>query len=147
MDSKINMGITAVIFDLDNTLTDRAESIRHFSRQFFQDFKDMLHELVSFDEVQRVINIGDGSGYRPKAMLFQEIQTELRWVDMPTLATISDYWYRVSAQRMVLRSGVQMTLEALQQRGYTLGMITNGQTNVQNATIDATKLRAYFSNI
>jgi putative hydrolase of the HAD superfamily len=137
--------IEAVIFDLDDTLTDRAASIHHFSQQFFRDFQSRLHENTPFDAVHHVIQIGDGGGYRPKEDLFREIQTELRWMDTPALETISEYWYRISAERMQLRDGVHDTLAELMRRGYKLGMITNGKTPVQNATIDATGIRQYFS--
>jgi putative hydrolase of the HAD superfamily len=139
--------IEAIIFDLDDTLTDRAASIHHFSQQFYQDFQYRLHENIPFDAVHHVIQIGDGGGYRPKEDLFREIQTELRWMDSPGLETISEYWHRVSAQRMQLRAGVHETLAELMRRGYKLGMITNGKTVVQNATIDATDIRQYFSVI
>jgi len=135
------------LFDLANTLTDRAASIRQFSWHFFEDFRSHLHEAVTFDEVHKVMQVGDGGGYRPKEMMFQEILTNLQWDKVPAIETITDYWYRVSARSMQLRPDVHQTLGALQQRGLSLGMITNGKTNVQNATIDATNLREYFSVI
>ncbi len=136
--------MSCILFDLDNTLTDRAASIRQFSRQFFEDFHHTLHEQVRFEVVHHVLRVGDGGGYRPKEVMFKEIQTNLEWIEAPSLETIADYWYRVSAQSMQLRPAVHETLEELQRRGFTLGMITNGKTDVQNATIDATNLRKYF---
>lgn len=139
--------IAAVIFDLDDTLTDRAASIHHFSQQFYRDFQSHLHENIPFDAVHHVIQVGDGGGYRPKEDLFREILTDLRWLVAPSPETIAEYWYRVSAQCMQLRPGVHDTLTELLRRGYRLGMITNGKTIVQNATLDATDLRQYFSVI
>ena len=48
---------------------------------------------------------------------------------------------------MQLRPDVPQTLAALRARGLALGIITNGKTAVQNATIDAVGLREYFSAI
>jgi len=141
------MTIETIIFDLDNTLTDRQASILAFSQQFFIDFREKLDKNVTFDRVHQVIHIGDGSGYRPKDDMFREIQRDLRWIDRPTLDTIATYWYSVSAQQMQLRQDVIKTLKELQKRDYTLGMITNGKTAVQNATIDATQIREYFPTI
>lgn len=135
---------SAVIFDLDNTLTDRAMSIQRYAHRFFEDFGNALRPAARFDDIHRVIQIGDGGGYRPKEVMFQEIQTDLDWVDAPASATISEHWYRVSPQCMQLRAGAENTLTELQRRGYLLGIITNGKTHVQNATLDALNVRGYF---
>ncbi len=48
---------------------------------------------------------------------------------------------------MQLRVGAIETLDGLRRRGYPLGIITNGKTLVQNATIDAVGIRDYFNLI
>jgi len=136
-----------VLFDLDNTLTDRAASIRAFSQRFLVDFQYQLSKHISFDELHEVISTGDGGGYRPKDEMFREIQIDLPWIDAPTLEAIATYWYTVSAQCMQLRKDGLSTLEELLRRGYILGVVTNGKTRVQNATIDAVGIRAYFSTV
>jgi putative hydrolase of the HAD superfamily len=143
----VDQNPSCVLFDLDNTLTDRAASIRQFSWLFLRDFRHALNESITLEDVHQVIEQGDGGGYRPKETMFQEIQTNLSWRDCPTQIEIADYWYRVSAQSMQLRPDVHSTLVELQRRGLRLGIITNGKTAVQNATIDATNLRDYFSVI
>ncbi|MEM6529730.1 MAG: HAD-IA family hydrolase [Chloroflexota bacterium] len=60
------------------------------------------------------------------------------------MPAIREYWYRVSAECMQLRNGTVKTLEAIGACGYKLGMITNGKTVVQNATLDAVNIRAFF---
>lgn len=139
--------LSCALFDLDNTLTDRVSTIRQFSARFSEDFRRDLHEEVTFDDVHRVMDVGDGGGYRPKEVMFQEIQANLHWTEIPTINAISEYWYRVSAQCMQLRLGVHETLKELQRRDYQLGIITNGKTDVQSATIDAVNIKPYFSTI
>jgi putative hydrolase of the HAD superfamily len=143
----VDQTVSCILFDLDNTLTDRPASIRQFSQQFFADFRHKLHEYITFDNVHNVMQIGDGGGYRPKEVMFQEIQKDLQWIEPPTLETIAEYWYRLSPKLMCLRPDVHETLGELQRRGLRLGIITNGKTAVQNATIDAINLRDYFSSI
>ncbi len=143
MDQKVS----CILFDLDNTLTDRAASIRQFSVQFFADFRHKLREHATLDNIHNVMQIGDGGGYRPKEIMFEEIQSNLQWIEAPSLESIAEYWYRVSPQSMQLRPDIHETFDQLQRRGLHLGIITNGKTDVQNATIDATNLRQYFSNI
>lgn len=139
--------LTWILFDLDNTLTDRSASIDRFAQAFFADFHSALHATVTLDAVQRVMVAGDGGGYRPKTTMFAEIQTALAWITPPSLTTIADYWYRESARQMQLRPGVEATLTELQRRGYRLGIVTNGQTTMQNATLDAIGIRPYFDTV
>jgi putative hydrolase of the HAD superfamily len=141
------MTVTAVLFDLDNTLTDRPASMHRFAQHFHAEFAEALHPDVTYDQVHAVIDEGDGGGYRPKEAMFQEICTELRWVIEPSPPKVAEYWYRVSPGCMELRAGVVSTLKQLQTSGRKIGMITNGKTNVQNATIDAIGVRAYFDTI
>lgn len=138
---------TAVLFDLDNTLTDRPASMHRFAQRFRADFAESLHPDVTYDQVHAVIDKGDGGGYRPKEAMFQEICAELHWVTEPSPTKVAEYWYRVSPGCMELRADVVSTLKQLQTSGRKIGMITNGKTNVQNATIDAIGVRAYFDTI
>src|SRR5689334_21586234 len=124
--------ISCILFDLDNTLTDRAESIRIFSQRFQADFRDSLHRSVSLDVIHQVIQHGDGGGYRPKESMFDEIQRDLRWERMPDFEEIQNYWYAISPDCMRLRTETHAALGELRQRGYKLGIITNGKTDVLN---------------
>ncbi|MBA3869558.1 MAG: HAD family hydrolase [Anaerolineae bacterium] len=141
----LHLTVSCVVFDLDNTLTDRSASIRQFAWLFYRDFRHALDESITLEAVHQVIEQGDGGGYRPKETMFLEIQTHMQWIKTPTIEIISDYWYRMSAQSMQLRPDVHATLKELLHRDLRLGIITNGKTDVQNATIDATYLREYFS--
>jgi putative hydrolase of the HAD superfamily len=141
------MTVRAILFDLDNTLTDRTGSIRVFAQRFLDDFRHALSPETTGEAVYQVILTGDGGGYRPKVELFEQVIRDLSWITPPQFTEISDYWYAVSPLCMQLRSGVLTTLSRLQTNGYRLGMITNGQTTVQNATIDAVGIRGYFQTI
>lgn len=140
-------GLTCVLFDLDNTLTDRLETLRVYAQCFIDDFQAQLAPQVTYEDVHQVMVTGDGGGYRSKAGMFEEIQRDLAWAAAPALEVIAEHWYRVSAACMQVRPGAAETLAILQERGFTLGMITNGRTLVQNATINATGLRGYFATI
>jgi len=141
------MTVAAVLCDLDNTLTDRAASIHRFAQRFLADFGEALHPDATYDQVHEVIGKGDGGGYLPKETMFQEICTDLRWTTEPSPAIVSEYWYSASPECMELRAGVVSTLQQLRTSGCKIGMITNGKTSVQNATIDAIGVRSYFDTI
>src|SRR5687768_4345392 len=100
------MRIRAVLFDLDNTLTDRTLSLSVFARQFACDFAPLLRESQVYADLEAVIQQGDGGGYKPKDRMFAEIQALMQWRDNPpALEHIRDYWYQISPGCMQLRPG------------------------------------------
>src|SRR5580658_3785668 len=58
----------AVIFDLDETLTDRALSIERFAPQFAAKFRSELG-AVELGEIVRCIRAADGNGYASREEL------------------------------------------------------------------------------
>lgn len=139
--------ITCVLFDLDNTLTDREASLRVFAQRFMDDFYTDLDPSVHYDRIHQLIVDGDGGGYRPKDEMFQSLLSDLQWETAPTLEMLSNYWYGGSPYCMQPRYGVQSTLEALAMRGTALGIVSNGQTTVQNATLDVLHIRHLLGTI
>ena len=139
--------LPCVLFDLDNTLTDRDASLHVFSHHFMADFCNDLHPQTLYETVCDVVKKGDGGGYRPKDEMFHEILSELSWQTRPTPELIADYWYSQSPLCMQARPGVLATLQALAAQGYTMGIISNGQTTVQNATLDALNIRPLMQTV
>lgn len=139
--------VTTLLFDLDDTLTDRTASLNIFTERFMNDFSSDLDDSMLFERVHEIIVAGDGGGYRPKEEMFREILAGLRWQTPPTLEMIASYWYDGSPYCMQPRWGVVSTLETLKARGYQLGIVTNGQTRVQNATLDVLHIRPLMSAI
>lgn len=139
--------ITCVLFDLDNTLTDRDASLRVFAQRFMDDFYTDLHTDVPYDLIHQVIVNGDGGGYRPKEEMFQELLSGLQWETAPTLEMLSNYWYGGSPYCMQPREGMQATLEALAARGIALGIVSNGQTVAQNGTLDVLHIRPLLGTV
>lgn len=132
--------IAAILFDLDNTLTDRYASVTAFAGRFYNQFLRELQDNMSFQEVHAVMIEADGSGYKPKDELFYAMRNQLRWKRPPSIQQMRDYWYATSPECMQLREGAWELLPRLKRR-YKLGIISNGQSTVQNATIDALGIR------
>jgi putative hydrolase of the HAD superfamily len=137
------MNPNAILFDLDNTLTDRKLSLTHFAHRFLSQFRSDLHP-IEFEQVEVAIQYGDQLGYKPKPQMFEELVRDLSWSTRPTLETIRDFWYAESPACMQVREDAYRVLETLKRQGTSLGLITNGFTVVQNATIDAIEIRDYF---
>jgi putative hydrolase of the HAD superfamily len=130
------MPVQAILFDLDNTLTNRRASIAEYARQFAGDFAASLGQIDP-DELEKVMQRGDGNGYRPKEELFAELASHLPWNTPSAIADLREHWYAVSPMCMQPRLGMHETLQALEGQGIRLGIITNGQTEVQMATMSA----------
>jgi putative hydrolase of the HAD superfamily len=126
----------AILFDLDNTLTDRRHSIANYTRQFAGDFAGQLG-AIALDDLEQIMQAGDGGGYRPKTELFAELAALLPWRSAPTVADLGEHWYALSPMCMQPRAGLHEVLAEFKRRGIRLGIITNGQTEVQTATIRA----------
>lgn len=137
---------STVLFDLDNTLTHRRQSVTAFARRFWADFGAKLGS-IEFEHVENLIQLGDGGGYRPKAEMFAMMARDLPWLEPMVAEVMRDYWYRQSPKCMIPREGMSLVLDRLQENNVRLGMITNGRTVVQNATIDALGIRHFFEVI
>ena len=82
----------AILFDLDNTLTDRRASVNLFARQFYIDFRSR-HQMTRSDDMLPIIQNADGGGYRPLDDRWRGLQKWIPWKDKPTTDELRDYWY------------------------------------------------------
>lgn len=122
-----------ILFDLDGTLIDNVATFRSIFSIISQKYPIFLgHE-------ESLLPIRESS--------YVALCRELSWEDAPTFAeywgSISEYYLRAT---LCFPSALP-TLKALKEKGYTLGIITNGGTYGQNAKIDAADLRRYFDAV
>lgn len=137
--------VTAILFDLDCTLVDRLEQTRRYAVQFAAHFRN---HLVRADPVYLtdVILAADGLGYRPTTR-FADMTEQLEWHCMPALVDIESHWYAHFPSLAVAMDGALEVLAALQAKGFSLGIITNGSLRSQRAKIDQLGLQAYCQAI
>ncbi|MDH3603764.1 MAG: HAD family hydrolase [Candidatus Tectomicrobia bacterium] len=137
--------VTAVLFDLDCTLVDRLEQTRRYAVQFAAHFRD---HLVHADPVHLadVILAADGLGYRP-ATRFADMIEQLQWHYRPALVDLESHWYAHFASLAVAMDGAVEVLAALQTKGLSLGIITNGSVGSQRTKIDQLGLQTYCQAI
>ena len=134
---------TVILFDLDNTLTNRRASITKFARQFHIDFRPR-HQMKRSEDMVPIIQNADGGGYRPLDERWRGLQKWIPWKDKPSVEELRDYWYTGLGPCAIGVDGLHDTLETLKQQNITLGIITNGPTGLQSATIDCLNLRQYM---
>jgi len=68
----------AILFDLDETLIDRTQSIGQYAARFHQDFVDHLAPMTA-PTIATTILTADERGYRPREALFGDLAQHLTW--------------------------------------------------------------------
>ncbi|MDQ8739408.1 HAD family hydrolase [Paenibacillus sp. LHD-38] len=137
----------AILFDLDETLTDRNKSLMRYSIEFLQIFKSYFTD-VSSEDLYQLLKSADGNGYRLRDDVFAQLVVELPWAHKP-LETfqISEHWASRFPFCSVATTGLYEVLDTLKSSGIILGIITNGGTFSQNNKIDALGIRDYLDTV
>ncbi|MDF9841023.1 MULTISPECIES: HAD family hydrolase [unclassified Paenibacillus] len=136
----------ALLFDLDNTLMDRDYTFRSFSTRFVKDYLGHLPE----EEAKRVVEdmiVRDADGYRDKDGFFAELSEALPWRTPVSASDIRAYYdTNYSSHGATMKDAVEI-LDYCRERGYILGLVTNGKKDLQDGKIDLLGLRGYFKAI
>ncbi len=129
-----------VLFDLDNTITDRMCSLSVYTKEFERDFSD---RLVPVDEnyLFQIIKKADAGGYKPKRDMAMTLINELKWTVSPDTDEICDHWYMHFPRSVRGRDGLFEMLKYLEIHGIPRGIITNGRTRSQNMKVDSLGVR------
>ncbi|PWK15820.1 HAD family hydrolase [Tumebacillus permanentifrigoris] len=136
------MAVQAILFDLDDTLIDRRATMPKYAARFAADFADALDELT-LEQLERAIVETDGGGYRGRDK-FHDLLATLPWKKRPAVEALIEHWNTVFPQVVEPMNGLFTLLNQLAVRGYRLGLITNGQSERQNAKLDLLGIRDYF---
>ncbi|KAI7252567.1 hypothetical protein KC345_g11465 [Hortaea werneckii] len=138
--------VQALLFDLDNTLMDRDQTFRSFSMKFVQDLLGHLNEIEAAQTVEDMI-IRDADGYRDKDGFFAELSEVLPWQKPLSAAEIRAYYDDTYIHHGAIMKHAVRVLEYCRDRGYPLGLVTNGSRDIQYGKIDLLGLRGYFHTI
>jgi putative hydrolase of the HAD superfamily len=134
----------AIIFDLDNTLVDRQETLKSFLRELYG-----LHVSQSIAE-KELINFvlkEDQFGYRDKTELFEEIARFTPWRTELSVMQFREYWYYHFPRHAQSMYRLHETLKELKHRNKKIGLITNGKVKTQMTKIRQLNIEDYFDSI
>jgi len=136
--------ITAVIFDLDQTLVDRDATFKNFILKQHTRLSEQLSN-TSAEAFYNLVKQYDNNGYTAKNEVYQKVCADFSL--SPNIATnlFEDFKNNYGFEPFLFET-VHDTLSELKQ-AYTLALITNGRTKGQNAKIDNAQLRDYFECI
>lgn len=137
--------ITALLFDLDETLMDRSASIKRFLQDQHHRFIYLLSPIDVETYSNRFIEL-DKQGLVWKDVVYQNLISEFQIQGLSWEQLLEDYVTHLH-KSCVLYEGVIPTLKTFKKEGYLLGLITNGRYDVQWPNIQALELSPFFSSI
>lgn len=131
--------VRAILFDLDRTLVDRDTSIRLFFEAQWHNCRVTHEGLRSCQAwVERLLAL-DRQGFSNKDENYLTLAREFDLPESTARNLAADFRERFG-RTVLLFPGVPALLTELRARGYRLGIITNGSTQVQQAKIETTRL-------
>jgi putative hydrolase of the HAD superfamily len=124
----------AVLFDLDETLTDRPASLRRFAALFAAAYQGRLAPIEVAALERRVVAADRSGGGRPAPpgpdrhdlVVAEALVRTLPWRDAPAADELAAHWTAAFPTCTAPADGLYETLAALRGRGLRLGIVTNG---------------------
>jgi len=138
--------IEAVLFDLDETLTDRGASLAKYAALFHREFAGLIGPM-NLREIEATFVALDERGYRPREEVYAGIADQLPWASAPNTGAIREHWRTWFPSSAVARVGSHETLVALAAADIRLGVVTNGSVLGQSAKIAHLGIGQYFSTV
>ncbi|WP_457796669.1 HAD family hydrolase [Methylocystis sp. S23] len=131
--------ISAVLFDLDETLLDRTGSLVAFLADQYHRFGDRLGS-ASFEAWRDEFLALDARGHVHKSLVYPTILATFSGDPAIAELMLVDYQENCCRYAMAFR-GMTETLATLRARGLAIGVVTNGESAFQSRHIEALRLR------
>lgn len=135
--------IQAVLFDFDDTLQDREAAYRSYCAAFLAEFFPGLpasEKARRIDEMEAHIE----GGYRKREDYFPELITLWGWAAHPPVELLCRHFNEHYGEHVALFPDAVSTIEHLRERGYLLGVVSNGPSVLQNKKLDTAGIRNLF---
>ncbi len=123
-----------VVFDLDETLIDRTETLRVYARNLWEVNRDQS-DLSQAEFIDAFLEF-DETGYRPREEFYADAAS---LIAIPVLQFIEHNQAEIP-NHPILFDGAISTLRTLKERDIPIGIVTNGSTRSQTAKIQSTGL-------
>jgi putative hydrolase of the HAD superfamily len=136
----------AILFDLDETLTDRARSICQYAEQFRTDFADHLAS-TAVSTIADALLTTDVRGYSPREETVRQFAQRLPWRTVPQVSHLRRHWGTGFPRSIAARVGLAETLAALHALGIRLGIVTNGEVLFQEPKIRQLAIGRYLFTV
>lgn len=135
--------IKAVLFDFDETLQDRTEAFNNYASCFLDEFRPNLTQEEKQACINDMVETGNG-GYVIRDEWYSLIVKKWNWQDAPKIEILSDHYDRRLGDFDAIFPDSPKVLKELKNKGYLVGVITNGPSYLQNHKLDVSNLRQYL---
>ncbi|MDF2921650.1 MAG: HAD-superfamily hydrolase, subfamily variant 1 [Paenibacillaceae bacterium] len=135
-----------IIFDLDETLTDRSLAIEEFANRFVSHYFPNCYE----DEARFIKNtciIADNGGYRDKQEVYHMLVVQLNWTTPPGVNEYVSFFREEMPKCIKPKKYLYESLSYFLENKVRMGIITNGTVKMQRAKIDVLGIQDYFECI
>lgn len=135
--------IKGILFDFDDTLQDREAAFRKYAACFM----DKYFPSMSPEEKQARVDYMDSTmegGYLKRPIFFAGLINAWRWENAPSLQELEDEYNDQLPVHTTLFDDALEVVTQLRNRGYKLGILTNGFAPLQHKKLDISCVRPYF---
>ncbi len=142
----------AVLFDLDNTLTHRQRSTESYASLFARHYAaDLSTNTPSF--ITDLISKQDNGGYLSAESVHTAIReavafalaSQLNWHKPVSLSELASHWANHFPTQAIEMPGANTLIEALVERGVTVGVISNGAQRSRESTLAHLPFKQHIS--
>jgi len=134
--------IKAVLFDFDETLQDRTEAFEHYMDTFLDTYRPELTQAER-EQCKEDMRITGKGGYVNRVEWCKLLTDMWGWKDAPPAEELANHYDRTFGDHNVIFKNSAPVMEELKKRGYTVGVVTNGPSYLQNHKMDMSGLRQY----
>ena len=123
--------IKAVLFDFDETLQDRTAAFESYMKAFFKEFRPELKggELEKYVNSMRV---ADNGGYVDRVKWHEGLKKEWKWDAAPPAKELAEHYIHTFGYHIKIYKNAPDVLKELKEKGYKVGVLTNGPSYLQN---------------
>lgn len=149
------MGIRAILFDLDNTLTNRNLSVHAYARSLIDYYQNNLGQHT-VEKVIQIIQRIDNGGYPKKDLLTHPsigasvayaLLNELTWIKEIDFNELTQFWFEQFGKNAVAMDGAIELLKELKIKGFKLAIVSNGGHSTRMAILEGLGFTPFFDVI
>ena len=141
-----NNDILAVLFDFDDTLQDFRAAFPLFARDFLRRyFPDLSEE--EYTERVRFMQQNNNRGYIRWQEYLDLLCAAWNWEAPFAAKEMAQEYIIKDAEFICLRPDALAVLQTLRDKGYAIGLVTNGASVMQNRKLDVCRIRPYFDTV
>lgn len=132
----------AVLFDFDETLQDRTLAFE----KYMDTFLDEYCSDISADEREKRkedMRVTGNGGYVNREQWYGSLVDMWGWRNAPSAKELAEHYDTKFGDHNVIFENSPVLLKELKDRGYIVGVITNGPSILQNHKMDTSGLRPY----